>query len=63
MGRRAPLEPQAEVKVDLERARRNLGRKIRLCSPEWVRNNIAEDRAERVGLGDLWRERVADDES
>lgn len=42
----------------LDRRRRNLGRKIRLASPDEVRRLVTEAEAEAVGLGNEWRARV-----
>ena len=58
MGRRDAVEPPDGTVELAERQAKNLGRKLRLCSPEWIRANVTEARARSVGLGDLWRERV-----
>lgn len=56
MGRKsAPIEPEQPT-VDPARRRTNLARKMRIYAPEWVRETIPLERAEALGLGDLWRE-------
>ena len=56
MGRKsAPIEPEQPT-VDHARRRKDLARRMRLSTPEWVRETIPLERAEEYGLGDLWRE-------
>ena len=57
MGRRDP-QPQPEAEPDLDRRRRNLARQIRLSSPDWVRDHLDRDAADRLGLGDLYDQKV-----
>lgn len=58
VGRRDAAEPPDGTPEMAERQAKNLGRKLRLCSPEWIRANVTEERAESAGLVDEWRMKV-----